>query len=228
RESACAAHPSQLRRTCSVLSGPPCSFQSRLDPPPSHLQSERDAGGPRRTSPESPAPPLHGQPLYDYVPLPSQVDGVTRAVLHPLLAGSYSFDLCRPPPLAPLGNRAHETATWPPAPSLAIVMAALPSPIVVHAASYGGQVTREDRTFVTVADVLEALYLDLQQPAVGYERRGGRVARHIPRGTLISGDGQYRADVRLVQRGELLRGHRLFVALSPSELGGEVFTLHVA
>ena len=148
--------------------------------------------------------------------------------MHPVLAGSYSYDLSLPPPFAALGPCIYESATWPAAPSLAIEMPLLPSPIVVHAAAYAGKVGQEGSSFVTVADVMEALYVDLQQPAVGYERRGERVARHVSRGMLISSEDPCARVGQPVQRGELLRGQRMFAGLSPSPLGGEVYTLHVA
>lgn len=148
--------------------------------------------------------------------------------MHPVLSGGYSYDFSLPPPVAVLGTILYETATWPPVPSLAIEISLLPSPIVV----LGGSAGRggEGEASVTVADVLETLYVDLQQAAVGYERRGERVARHVPRGTLIASVGQARSrgDVQPVQRGELLRGRHWFVGLSPSEMGAEVYTLHVA
>ncbi|KAL1724526.1 hypothetical protein EV715DRAFT_269026 [Schizophyllum commune] len=243
RASTSSAAKEQLRRDASrsaytsrpqLASGP-----SALGSPPRATQGAFDAASPqsqsRATQPASsapltaPSPPLHAPPLYASIPLPSQVAGVTRTILHPVLAGSYSYDLSLPPPFASLGPCIYESATWPSVPSLAIEMPLLPSPIVVHAVAYaGGRVSHRRSDFVTVADVMEALYVDLQLPAVGYERRGERVARHVSRGMLISSEDACTRVGQPVQRGELLRGQRMFAGLSPSPLGGEVYTLHVA
>ncbi|KAL1675863.1 hypothetical protein EV122DRAFT_292344 [Schizophyllum commune] len=242
RASMSSAAKEQLRRDASrsayasrpqLASGP-----SALGSPPRATQGAFDAASPqsksRATQPASsapltaPSPPLHAPPLYASIPLPSQIAGVARTILHPVLAGSYSYDLSLPPPFAALGPCIYEPATWPAAPSLAIEMPLLPSPIVVHAAAYAGEVGQRRSDFVTVADVMEALYVDLQQPAIGYERRGERVARHVSRGMLISSEDACARVGKPVQRGELLRGQRMFLGLSPSPLGGEVYTLHVA
>ncbi|KAL1729123.1 hypothetical protein EV714DRAFT_285253 [Schizophyllum commune] len=238
-----SAAKEQLRRDASrsAYTGRPqlASGPSALGSPPRATQGALDAASPQSQSRQSqvapsslltaPSPPLHAPPLYASIPLPSQVAGVTRTILHPVLAGSYSYDLSLPPPFAVLGTCIYEPATWPSVPSLAIRMPLLPSPIVVHAAAYaGGRVGQKDINFVTVADVMEALYVDLQQPAVGYERRGERVARHVSRGMLISSEDPCARVGQPVQRGELLREQRMFSGLSPSPLGGEVYTLHVA
>ena len=211
-----------------ALGSPPRATQGAFDAASPQSQSRQSQVAPS-SSLTSPSPPLHALPLYASVPLPSQLAGVTRTIVHPVLAGSYSDDLSLPPPFAALGPCIYESATWPSVPSLAIEMPLLPSPIVVHAAAYAGERVGQRRNdFVTVADVMEALYIDLQQPAVGYERRGERVARHVSRGMLISSEDACARVGQSVQRGELLRGQRMFAGLSPSPLGGEVCTLHVA
>ncbi|KAL1705145.1 hypothetical protein EV121DRAFT_279848 [Schizophyllum commune] len=229
RDASRSSHASrpQLASGPSALGSPPRATQGALDAasPQSHSRQSQVAPS---SSLAASSPPSHAPPLYASIPLPSQVAGVTRTIVHPVLASSYSYDLSLPPPFAALGPCIYESATWPAVPSLAIEMPLLPSPIVVHAAAYAGEVGQRRSDFVTVADVLEALYVDLQLPAVGYERRGERVARHVSRGMLISSEDSCAGVGQPVQRGELLRGQRMFAGLSPSPLGGEVYTLHVA
>ncbi|KAI5885976.1 uncharacterized protein SCHCODRAFT_02556378 [Schizophyllum commune H4-8] len=225
RDASRSAHTSrpQLASDPTALGSPPRATQGALDAASSQSQSRAAQAAPNAPL-TAPSSPPHAPPLYASIPLPSQVAGVTRTILHPVLAGSCRYDLSLPPPIASLGPCIYESATWPAVPSLAIEMPLLPSPIVVHAAAYieGGS------AFVAVADVLEALYVDLQQPAIGYERRGERVARHVSRGMLISSEDACARVGQRIQRGELLRGQRMFAGLSPSPLGGEVYTLHVA
>ncbi|KAF7419497.1 hypothetical protein PC9H_002088 [Pleurotus ostreatus] len=186
---------------------------------------------PYSSAPPTTSPPVvHDKSPYSCVPLPSQLDDCHEPViLHPMLRYSHvdrlEFDLGNPGECtARLTSRGHgllEPATYPPLPSLSLLIPSFPWPITVHASSAWRGVP-----VVTVLDILSELDRALRIAAAEDVVRGGLIAsgrrqnRQSPRLDA-------RTEPRVLQRLEYLRGRKKFIGLTKSNVGGDVMIVHV-
>lgn len=138
------------------------------------------------------------------IPLPSQIESPRpekEIRIHPRLAydpcvSCFRFDMSSPP-IEPYPGFFQEVATYPSLPSFSIVVPHFPWVLVVQ---------RTTRTYVTVEDVLNALWHMLQIPFDDLKRR---------------------QDYTMSRRIDLFRGKHFFGGLSAMSPGEEQFLLHV-
>ncbi|KAF5378726.1 hypothetical protein D9615_006871 [Tricholomella constricta] len=186
------------------------------------------------TPPVNPAPMFHPRSTFELKPSPLPSPPPDEMHIHFLLAfapfgaPAVQYDITTPPTLL-LGSQVsleafHEPATEPPLPSLSIICPNLLSPITVISGDVG---------YVTLSDVLHAIYHELRLPTNTAEyksllrdntkdvdmayyhrcRRSGDEARQLERG---------------IKRVDFLMGKNRFFGLSGTLHGPDIWELNVA
>ncbi|KAH7908536.1 hypothetical protein BJ138DRAFT_1174138 [Hygrophoropsis aurantiaca] len=207
-------------------------------PSPSHSISSLPSSSGPLTPPQNEFKLLYSPSKIPASPLPSGF-----VAIHPLLAFDpfvqpTPYILAQPPHTIKYTSALAESATTPPLPRLTLLSPALPWALVIDAnTDADGKVGAKGMGFVTVWQVLEALYRFLRRPVTTaeYASLPSDVARaHVgeafhARWSSVRGKDESREEYsKGVKRVDFLMEKLRFMGLSCTKQGPDVWTLNVA